>query len=244
MNGLFFLALVFSSLLLIGGIILICQAKKKGAKYCAIVMLTFAFVVVLTSCAANRKSTSISYSEEPISITKPKCDINSAYGHSYYNGICSNCGAKDPDYFDPENYGFINNYGMTMWIDISGYDFGNAEAYYKESKYSSDHNHLYRDFKNGVMYGYEHKKGTSEQDLGATYPYQILNNDTLTVSGTTITIFERVSDKNGNLVIKAMVTYTHYGSTESDEYWFILADQVDWEKSPVVSGEKESFYFQ
>ena len=170
--------------------------------------------------------------------------------HNYHNGECINCGLPDANYIppknyiDPNNYGFINNYGMTMWIDISGYDLSNAEAYYKESKYSSDHNHLYRDFKNGVMYGYEHKKGTSKQDLGGTFPYQVLNNDSLTVSGTTITIVERVSDKNGNLIIKAMVTYTHYGTTESEEYWFILADQVDWEKSPEVSGDKEIFYFK
>lgn len=170
--------------------------------------------------------------------------------HEYKDGFCIYCCAKDSDYFaaatqefingykNTENYGFTNNDDMLTWVEITSYDIkkGASNATYEEQGYE----HCIYKFKAGTLYSYsryEGKEGVTNkdvtQDLKYTLNYTVVNNDTANVNGKTWTIFERICDSNGNLVIKVKIG--------NKEKWFILKDQIDWEKSPEIDNSKGEF---
>ena len=165
--------------------------------------------------------------------------------HDYVLGTCFYCGIEDPSYFVPENYGFINNYGMYTFVEITGYSLSGTTPYvfFEEHGYS----HKIRMFKDKIYYDYsryetdenvDNKKLT--EDLNGTESYTIINNDAISVDGDTFTIFERVC-RDGRLILKTMWNNT--------ERWYILEEQIDWNKSPSIENvengwKKYTYYFK
>lgn len=160
-----------------------------------------------------------------------RCDATQGepLGHTFNAGYCDRCFEKDPDFFDAENYGFINNFGKYTWVEITGYKIGTNNAYAKYEEGGKAHR-IYA-FRDGVMYYYgRFETGDVEEHknlkLSYTANYSIINNDAVVVDGATWTIFERKFDQDGHLVIKVMAG--------SRERWYILEEQIDWTKSPEV----------
>lgn len=127
---------------------------------------------------------------------------------------------------------------MHTWVEITAYDIGteNANATYEEEGWE----HCIYKLKDGTLYSYtryEGKDGVDNkkltQDLNYTLTYTVVNNDSANVDGKTWTIFERVCDNNGNLIIKVKIG--------NNEKWFIMEDQIDWEKSPEIDDSKGEF---
>lgn len=165
--------------------------------------------------------------------------------HDFSEGFCLYCGIRDRNYFNPYEYGFYecNN---DLWISVNSYNGTTSDftyACFKNSKYSNNHGHTFFEFKNNVLYQYMHSEGTQAKELYTTYSYQLVSNDCIKADGVTFTIIDRIIDDDGNLVLKIMLT-NHPYSSDSTELWVVLAEQVDWEKSPEVSGDKEIFYFK
>lgn len=195
-------------------------------KKIATLLLTLVILIAFAGCTCKHE-----WSEA--TCTEPKtcnlCGITegTAVGHNYVNGYCTRCGLEDPDYFNPEEYGFINNYGMTEWIEVTKYSIANKDAYATFAE--SGHVHEIYKFKDNVFYDYscfEKRKTSDEYKLQKTSNYSIVNNDSINKNGSAITIFDRIYDYNGNLIIKAM-----FGGAEK---WFILKEQIDWDKSPEI----------
>lgn len=59
-------------------------------------------------------------------------------GHSYSDGYCIVCSEKDPNYVNLNNFGFRNMYGMTTWVEITGYNLSEGWAYYNGGYYGSE----------------------------------------------------------------------------------------------------------
>ena len=160
-----------------------------------------------------------------------------ALGHNYVDGYCTRCYAKDPHFFDAENYGFINSYNMYTWVEVTSYSIGkeNANATFTEHGYS----HSIYKFKDRTFYSYSryetdldgevNNKNLTEK-LKYTSNYTIINNDSVSMDGDTWTIFERKFDNYGNLILKVKIG--------SEEKWFLLEEQIDWEESPKVEDYK------
>lgn len=125
---------------------------------------------------------------------------------------------------------------MRKWIYIDGYSIGGSDPY----AYTQSSSHpLIFEFKNSVYYLYQYDKRIEDYDLYSKDVYEYESNDVIGLYGFSeyLFILERVSDSSGNLILK----------TELDDYemWFILADQVDWERSPEISESGgANFYFK
>ena len=145
----------------------------------------------------------------------------------------------DPSHIDIQNYGFLSNYGMSTWVEV------NDDSLYSENPYASftekghDH-HIYK-FENNIVYFYnrsESGKYTDNHDLtstlSSTNTYTIINNDAISVGGVTWTIIDRFYNDAGNLVLSVM-----RGSTKRN---FILAEQIDFNKSPAIEDTEDPFY--
>lgn len=186
-------------------------------------------------CGATKGET-IEHSYMDANCDNPKrcrfCDATEGevLGHTYVDGYCTRCYMKDPNFFDAEKYGFINNQGMHTWVEITEYSIGKAEsnATYTEM----GHYHRIYNFKDCVLKSYsryeskatDHKNLT--EHLDSVSNYTIINNDSISLKGSSLTIIERVHDDNGNLILKVM-----FGSSEK---WFILEEQINWDKSPQI----------
>lgn len=140
---------------------------------------------------------------------------------------------EDSDNFDPMEYGFENDFGMTKWIEVTEYSYNNKTATYKELGWE----HCIYEFKSNVRYDYtrfEELNLTGKYQLSRTNTYQIMSNDCISLdNGKTYTIMERIVLPNNNLVIKALINRA--------EKWFVLEDQIDWEKSPIEENAEEDY---
>lgn len=166
------------------------------------------------------------------------CDATEgkALGHNYVDGYCTKCYIKDPNYIDLNIFGFTNMYGMNVWLEVSGYDFGNNRVFAIASLESPAF-----DFK--AFYGNYFKRGwIRKNDLvsastvtvnlfgsSSTTVYNVISNDVITYdSGAGIepaTIEKRVVDsKNSKLVMKTI----HEDWYSDEEYWYVPADLLDF----------------
>ncbi len=204
-------------------------------------VLIIVVFILLTFCGCGHKH----HFSEATCTTDAVCDCgeigNKAFDHYFEQGVCRYCSYEDPTFFNPEKYGFITNYGMTKWIEITSYSVDGEKATYKENGYK----HKIYEFTNNIFYDYsryEELSMTKDYNIKETSNYTIINNDCINMNGDTYTITERVKLKNKNLIIKVFV--------DDSERWFILEEQVDWSKSPIeentdnISWSSFIYYFK
>ena len=157
-----------------------------------------------------------------------------ALGHDYSDGICVLCGYEDPTYFFAGKYGFINTYDKYTWIQITKYKTAQQITYATFLNYKNNQK-TYR-FKDGVRYEYTNYFA---ETLQSTTNYTIINNDAILIEDKTFTIYNRVYDDKGNLILKTMC--------DTDEMWFVLKEQIDWERSPKIESGPDftdyTYYF-
>ncbi len=163
----------------------------------------------------------------PITCTNCNKTVDEPLGHNYEEGFCTRCQEEDPNYFNADNYGFYNSGEMTKWIEITEYSFPNQSATYAE--YGKQHRIW--EFKNNLFNMYNRFESHTDNhkefnNITQSHSYSIVNNDAINVEGHTLTIYERKTDSNGHLIIKAM-----YKNTKK---WFVLYEQIDWDKSPNI----------
>lgn len=145
-----------------------------------------------------------------------------------------------------EDYGFINNNNMYTWVQVTSYslDDENPHATFTEKGYR----HEVYTFKDGTVISYnrfetsgaeDHKNLTQTVDY--TSSYTVVNNNTIEFDGDTWTILERIID-DGNIVLKVAI--------DSKQKYFILEEQIDWEKSPLIEdtsakyAKSYTYYFE
>lgn len=164
-----------------------------------------------------------------------KCgEINgNILSHNYSSGYCEKCGTKDPDYVNLNEFGFNNNYGMNIWLEICAYDYSkNMVRTYKYPKlvfYSSNYRQL------GKIDS-EDLNTKTDINIGlikyvSTEPYDILSNNAIQYDSAdcgwgTVTVLERVTDSdNKKLVIKTQNEAIYENSVEE---WFAPVELLDF----------------
>lgn len=177
---------------------------------------------------------------EATCISPKVCEIcgeteGEAWGHIYNtDGLCDRCGEKDPNFFNPASFGFLNNYGMGTLIEISEYSL---EGEVPTVSWETDgYRHGIVKFNNNVFYYYsryehDHNPKDVTEDLSSTTTYKIISNDAISLgNGTTLTIIDRIYDDDGHIILKMM--------WDNEGYSFVLKEQIDWTKSPAIRANK------
>ena len=163
------------------------------------------------------------------------CDytVGKALGHNYIDGCCTKCSSRDPNYVDLNYFGYINNYGMNTWVQITSYSFGEnyVEAYIFDVR-SYDYNYV----ENGGVFAdnFDYFLKNPTTNITDSNCFKISNreqckymsNDTISIYDDGFweqsSIFDRaVNTNNSKLVIK---TLNH----NSDEVWFVPCDLLDF----------------
>lgn len=176
--------------------------------------------------------------------TPKRCKICSeiegeALGHKYIDGFCRICYADDPNYIDLNKFGFANMHGMNVWLEVSGYDFGN-NLVYVTSNSSSDY--VIMDFY--IFSGsYFQFARLSNRDTGpitsitadmldgyGTTVYNVISNDVISYNSSedgtgTFTINDRVVDSNNS---KLIMKTSYEAFWDEDEYWLVPVDLLDF----------------
>ena len=145
---------------------------------------------------------------------------------------------SEPDEYavaeDYSNFGFENNFGMTEWISIAGYDFDDDGEMYV---YALGWDQVVS-FSDDFFKFYEKYDEYIENTVDSTADCSIKDNDTLTFdsgtfSGTSMLITER-KIKNNVPMINSEFTKNYWGHTMiiKDSAWFIPVEFVDAERSP------------
>lgn len=158
-----------------------------------------------------------------------------ALGHDYQNGYCTICGAEDPDFVDLDNFGFINNYGMNEWIEITGYNSEHVKIY------SSSSEGVYRFFGNYECYAgsinyCEAKMGIQDMKNSSwdTNTIKTLSNDTMQDTMTScVTIMERVIINENAVVLK--------GVRNNHDEWYVPTEMLDWSTCIKTGGKTDAY---
>ncbi len=186
-----------------------------------------------------------------LTCTEPKicrvCNITEGIplGHRYNGKYCINCGMENPLYLDPEEIGFIDNYGANVWVAISAYDFGEGNVnlynyvennrirvivfydnYWQEGYISSD------ELVSGTISG-------NKLDVDETEPCDILSNDVISHNGAfgwgSFTIIDRKISKDG----KKIVIKTEDDTSSRYEMWYVPIAYLDF--STITGSEKDCY---
>ncbi len=151
-------------------------------------------------------------------------------GHNYIDGYCFSCYERDPNYVDLYNLGFIDTYGMNVWVDVQGYNYGENIVKIQGSEIDF-YNFNGRYYQTSVVSIRQlEEKGTSilnSLDYGSALVYNIVSNDVITFSGGptgTVTIEDRVVSGDSKLVMKTYFD-TYW---DDEECWFVPADLLDF----------------
>lgn len=163
--------------------------------------------------------------------TEPKicslCGITegTATGHNYVNGYCTECGAEDPNYVNPNMIGFQKNYNMNKWLEIKGYDQSNNTVF---TTVAGIEEYACRIFSNGYVYfDWRDSDGIPNNSGSEPVAYTCTDNNNILLSnGCSYNITDRVVI--GNTVI---IKTKYYRIGKSDmELWFVPYDMIDWSK--------------
>ncbi len=164
------------------------------------------------------------------------CDATEgkALGHDYVNGYCTKCYIKDPNYIDLNNFGFTNMYGMNVWLEVSGYNFGDNTVIATLDRSELTFKVFYNQY---FIHGSIHIDSSFSAAVSAemirnsfgTTVYQAISNDVITYSSGSgnepATIIERVVDSNNSkLVLKTV----HEDWSGDEEVWYVPADLLDF----------------
>lgn len=162
--------------------------------------------------------------------------------HNFVDGYCSLCYSPDPYYVDLNNYGFLNMYGMNVWVPITAYNY--AEGYVEVPAYNCS----YKEFLDNYFKSFSEDITEMIDETGelvisdySVDTYNLIDNDVIEYNGASgmgpWMITERVV--NGDkLIIKTKDETDDFGN---DEYWYVPADLLDLD-SVVDSGEKGYYH--
>lgn len=137
----------------------------------------------------------------------------------------------DTDY---SYFGFENNFGMTEWLSIAGYDFDDEGEMYV---YALGWDQVIS-FSDDIFKFYEKYDEYVDNTVDETADCSIKDNDTLsfesgTFNGTSMIITERKL-KHNLPMINAEFTKNYWGHTMiiKDSAWFIPIEFIDTERAP------------
>lgn len=210
-------------------------------KIMVLIIAVILITTLLTGCNCNHQWKSATCSSPQIC---EKCGETNGevLSHNYSDGHCEECGRKDPTFVNLNELGFSNNFGMTTWLDIIGYDFSNNRVKVRGFIFTI-YNENYR------QWGYMPAENITENlDISIekfsyinTEAYTLLSNDVIQYNGDAgwgpVTIVERVVDSdNKKLVIKAKDETCLNGSRDE---WYVPADLLDF--STVI--KEDNYYY-